>query len=85
VADQITYYAMFDVHSSRARPRTVFRRIQGANEAADELFSSDLTWKPSTLLIAAERGDTMFDFTEITEAEAEQIVARIRASAPDEA
>jgi hypothetical protein len=40
-----------------------------------------LAWEFSPLLYEAEHGDTMFDFTEITEAEADQIVARIRASA----
>jgi hypothetical protein len=84
VAEKITYYAMFDVHSSRARPRTVFRRVESSGGTDDQLFSRGLTWKASTLLVAAEHGDTMFDFTEISEAEADQIVARIRAQAPDE-
>jgi len=84
VADKITYYAMFDVHSSRARPGSVFRRVESSEGAADELFSGDPAWEPSTMLIAAERGDTIFDFAEITEAEADRIVARIRDSLADE-
>jgi hypothetical protein len=43
------------------------------------MFSRDLTWESSPLLHGAERGDTMFDFIPITEAEADEIVARIRA------
>jgi hypothetical protein len=76
---------MFDVHSSRATPRSAFRRTETSRGEFDELFSRDLTWKPSALLFEAEHGDTMFDFTEISEAEADQIVARIRANAPYDA
>jgi hypothetical protein len=35
------------------------------------------------LLYSAERGDTMFDFTEITREEADQIVDSVRAQASD--
>ena len=37
------------------------------------------TWEFSPLLISAERGDLQYEFIEITEDEANQIVARIRA------
>jgi hypothetical protein len=85
MVEKITYYAMFDLHSSRARPRTVLRRVENNVGHRDELFSRDLTWKPSPLLRSAEHGDIMFDFSEISEAEADQIVARIRAGAPYDA
>ena len=39
----------------------------------------NLIWEFSPLLISAERGDLQNDFIEITEDEANQIVARIRA------
>jgi hypothetical protein len=66
-------------------PRSAFRRTETSSGEFDELFTRDLIWKPSALLYEAEHGDLMFDFTEISEAEAEQIVARIRAGAPYEA
>ncbi len=47
----------------------------------DEIFSTEPDLGSSPLLHAAERGDTMFDFAEITEVEANEIVARIRAEA----
>jgi hypothetical protein len=50
----------------------------------DEIFSRDLTWERSPLLHAANRGDTMLDFTEITKEEADQIVDRVRAQAEDD-
>jgi len=84
MADKIAYYAMIDEDSSRDQPRTVLRRIESAQGRADELFSRDLEWEASPLLHRAEHGDISNDFVEIAEAEAEQIVARIRASAADE-
>ena len=39
----------------------------------------NLIWERSWLLVSAERGDLVNEFIEITEAEANQIVARIRA------
>jgi hypothetical protein len=47
------------------------------------VFSRNLKWELSPLLYSAERGDTMFDFAEITTDEADQIVDRIRAQAND--
>ena len=81
VAEKISYYAVIDARSSRERPRTVFKRIDTDDGQTDEMFSRDLKWESSPLLHGAERGDTMFDFAEITEAEANEIVARIRAEA----
>jgi hypothetical protein len=79
MADKITYYALIDDFSSRAQPGGVLRRVERDNGKVDEVFSRDLTWDASPLLRAAEHGDTMFDFAEISEAEANQIVDRIRA------
>ncbi len=83
MSDKITYYAMIDEDTSRENPRTVLRRVENDEGQTDELFSRDLTWERSSLLHAANRGDIMLDFTEITEAEATQIVARIRTQASD--
>ena len=79
MADKITYYALIDDFSSRAQPGGVLRRVEGDKGKFDEVFSRALTWDASPLLHAAEHGDTMFDFAEITEDEATEIVDRIRA------
>jgi hypothetical protein len=84
MTDKITYYAMIDEDSSRNAPRTVLRRIESSQGDTDEIFSRDLTWEFSPLLYSAEHGDITNDFIEISEAEADQIVARIRASAAEE-
>ena len=81
MAERITYYALVDSRSTRERPRTVLRRLETDEGNTDEMFSRDLTWESSPLLHGAEHGDTMFDFAEITEDEANEIVARIRAEA----
>ncbi len=78
MAEKITYYAIIDEFSSRDNPGGVLRRVRNDEGITDEAFSADLMWEFSPLLAGAERGDTMFDFVPISEAEAERIVARIR-------
>lgn len=82
--EQITYYAMFDVRSSRNMPRSVFRRVTSGEGKIDELYTRNLKWEQSPLFYAAERGDTMFEFAPITEEEAAQIMERIRAESGEE-
>jgi hypothetical protein len=77
MAENITYYAIIDEFSTRDHPGGVLRRVRNNAGVTDEAFSADLTWEFSPLLVGAERGDTMFDFIPISEAEAERIVARI--------
>jgi hypothetical protein len=76
-----TYYAILDEDSSLDRPVGVFRRVKSEKGQIDEAFSRNLKWEFSPLLYSAERGDTMYDFAEITEAEANEIVDRIRTEA----
>ena len=81
MTEKISYYALVDDFSSRALPGGVLRRARRNGGTVDEVFSRNLTWDPSPLLRGAERGDTTFDFIPITEDEADEIVARIRAEA----
>jgi hypothetical protein len=81
VLDKVVYYAITDETS---RPPGVLRRTRSGGLQTDEVFSRELRWVPSPLLIEAEHGDISSDFTEISEAEADQIMARIRANAPNE-
>ena len=77
----MTYYAILDEGSTLDRPVGVFRRVKSENGQIDEVFSRNLKWEFSPLLYSTERGDTMYDFAEITADEASQIVDRIRAEA----
>jgi hypothetical protein len=79
MAEETTYYAIFDDYTSGAEPVGVLRRFRGGGRR-DESFGGDLEWKFSSLLHSAERGDTEYDFIPITEDEASQIVTRIRAA-----
>jgi hypothetical protein len=79
--DSVTFYAIIDDLSSRERPAGVLRRTYlEVGGRRDEAFSRDLVWKPTALLVSAERGDLKNEFVEITEEEANQIVGRIQAA-----
>jgi hypothetical protein len=75
---KVTYYAIIDEYSSRERPGGVLRRVQDDEGQEDQIFSRDLKWEFSPLLYSWERGDGDNQLYEITEAEADEIVARIR-------
>jgi hypothetical protein len=77
MAEEIRYYAIVDDYSTRDEPAGVLRRYVDGDRR-DESFGRDLEWKVSSLLHSAERGDTEYELTPITEAEALQIIARIR-------
>ncbi|MGH3281909.1 MAG: hypothetical protein ACRDNW_22625 [Trebonia sp.] len=78
MAETITYYAIVNDFSSRQEPFGVIRRVKRDNGQRDETFSRDLTWKHTSLLYSAERGDLTNDMIPISEEEADQIVERIR-------
>ena len=79
--DKVTYYAVVDDLSSRDQPAGVFRRTYTEDGGKlDEAFTRNLIWERSWLLVSAERGDLVNEFIEITEAEANEIVERIRAT-----
>jgi len=84
VAERVIYYAITDEMSSLDHPAGVLRRTEKDGLDIDEVFSGALQWIPSAVLVSAENGDITNEFTEISEAEAEQIVARIRAEVEDE-
>ena len=79
--DKVTFYAIVNDLSSREQPSGVFRRTYfESGGKRDEAFTTDLMWERSASLVSAERGDLQNEFIEITEAEANEIVERIRAT-----
>ena len=84
MAEKVIYYAITDETRSLSDPAGVLRRTDRGGGKVDEVFSGALTWVPSPLLRSAEHGDISNDFTEVSEGEADRIVARIRAGAVDE-
>lgn len=75
---KVTYYAIVDDYSTRENPTGVLRRSEDDGSLDDEQFGHDLKWTHSPLLYAWERGDGDNQLHEISEAEAEAIVERIR-------
>jgi hypothetical protein len=79
MADKTTHYAIVDDLSSRERPAGVLRRIYfESGGKRDEAFSQHLRWERTSLLVSSERGDLQYEFIEVSEDEANQIVAWIR-------
>lgn len=78
MAEAITYYAIVNDFSSREEPFGVIRRVKQDGGQRDEVFSRDLTWKHTSLLYSAERGDLTNDMIPISAEEADRIVTRIR-------
>jgi hypothetical protein len=80
VNEKVTYYAIVDDFSSTAEPAGVLRRVEHEAGERDEQFGVDLVWSQSPLLYSYERGDGDNEIYQISEDEANQIVARIRRS-----
>jgi hypothetical protein len=78
MATKVTYYAIVDDLSSREKPAGVLRRIEHEDGEHDEAFTRSLEWKRSGSLYSYERGNADAEFYEISEDEANEIVARIR-------
>lgn len=78
MAAKVTYYAIVDDLSSREKPAGVLRRIEHEDGEHDEAFTRSLEWKRSASLYSYERGNADAEFYEISEDEANEIVARIR-------
>ena len=76
--EEVTYYAIVDDLSTRENPAGVLRRIKHASGQRDEAFARDGQWSPTALLYSAERGNLDNKLYEITAAEAQEIVARIK-------
>lgn len=77
--DKVMYYAVVNDLSTRERPAGLFRRTYTDGGRSDEAFTRNLRWEYSTSLVSAERGDLDNEFIEISEDEANQIMAQIRA------
>ena len=82
---KVTYYAIVDDYSSRDEPAGVLRRTESDKEQNDEQFGHDLEWTYSSLLYSYERGNMDNKFYEVSEDEANRIMARIRGAATGQA
>jgi hypothetical protein len=78
MAKKTTYYAMVDDLSSRDQPAGILRRTEDDEGQQDEAFTRNLKWEYSWSLYSYERGNRDAQFYEISEGDANRIVARIR-------
>jgi len=75
---KITYYAIVYRFHTRERPGGVIRRVHHDFGDEDQAFTRNLRWEGTSTLHSYERGNLDNELYEITEEEANEIVARIR-------
>jgi hypothetical protein len=79
LADLITYYAIIDDFATRAKPVGVARRrLLSDGGIRDEALGRDLTWHLSPVIVEWKRAESSDDLVEISEEEADRIIARFR-------
>ena len=77
---EITYYAIVGANESAQTPSGLARRRHVASVVVDEALRRDLTWQPDAAITEWEYGEVGADVVEISEAAAEQVLARFRAA-----
>jgi hypothetical protein len=77
--EQVTYFAIIDHRATREDPAGIARRRrfdEGGFE--DEALGRDLNWHFTPLIVEWERAESTPDLEEISEDEAERIIAQFR-------
>jgi hypothetical protein len=74
----ITYYALTDNDHPAERPTGLVRRIHTEPGPTDQAFHRDLRWHPTEYLRLYALGHDGTDHVEITEEEADAVIARWR-------
>ena len=74
-----TYYAIISESRPVTQPKGLIRRIHTEPVPTDEEFTRDLEWVPSEFLELYRLGHNDDDYVEISEQQAEQIIADRRA------
>lgn len=76
----ITYYAVIDDESTRARPAGIVRRLEDSDDGfVDEGLHRDLGWHRTSVIVEWERAESTDDLVEVTEDEANRIIEQFRA------
>jgi hypothetical protein len=78
VAGEVTYYAIVGAGRSAQMPSGLARRRYAAVGPVDETLRRDLTWKPDSAIVQWEYGEVGADLIEISEADADRLVAMFR-------
>ena len=73
------YFAILDNEATLADPAGLVRRQQYPDGGfIDEGLHRDMTWKRTPLIVEWERAEATDDLVEVSEAEAERIIERLR-------
>jgi hypothetical protein len=75
---RVTYYALLAGDRTRENPSGIVRRTH-TDAPVDESFRRDLTWQPTEYLRRYFLGHNDTDHVEISEDEADAVIARWRA------
>jgi hypothetical protein len=75
---EITYYARIDEDHPPERPTGLVRRIHTEPVPTDQAFHRDLEWHPTEYLRRYYLGKEYDDHVEITEEQANAVIARWR-------
>jgi hypothetical protein len=77
MTESARYYAVFV--AGGVGPDGLARRRRTEDDGiVDEMLRHDLSWSPDSLVAEWNRGDSTEDLVEISEAEAEELIARFR-------
>ena len=78
MTEKITYYTMYLGGRTDQEPTGLLRRRELDGSQADEGIRRDMTWSRTPLIAGWERGDTTVELVEVSAAEAERVVERLR-------
>jgi hypothetical protein len=77
MTESAVYYAVF-VAGGTGPDGLARRRMTEDGGIVDEMLRRDLSWSPDSLVAEWKRGDSTEDLVEISEGEAEELIARFR-------
>ena len=78
MAGEVTYFAIVGAGRSAQTPSGLARRRYAVVGPVDETLRRDLTWKPDSAIVQWEYGEVGADLIEISEADADRLVAMFR-------
>jgi hypothetical protein len=78
MAGEMTYFAIVGAGRTAQSPSGLARRRYAAAGPVDETLRRDLTWKPDSAIVQWEYGEVGADLIEISEADADRLVAMFR-------
>jgi len=76
--EKTIYYAITGVGDSLTEPAGLARRTFTEEGRLDEALRKNLTWERDTAIIEWEYGNLVGELTEISEAEAQELIERFR-------